>query len=98
MRNCLPRQARSYHTSFEGVADREARNFQTGNSHTQYQIYWATRFAYVNCLSEHEPIHTLQSSSKRSLTLNVADTVLSTRDFFYTCCSGCLKQSAGQYS
>jgi hypothetical protein len=35
----------------------------------------------VNCLPEHEPIRTLRSSSKRLLTVNVADTVLATRGF-----------------
>jgi len=60
------------------AADREAHNFQTGNSFIQYQIY---RTASSFILSDYQPVRTLRSSSKYLLTVNVAETVLVARGF-----------------
>ena len=75
----------SYHAGFEEVAlaaDREAHDFQTGNSFIQYQIYGTTGQQVY--LRDYQPVRTLRrirSSSKHLLTANITETVLATRGF-----------------
>jgi len=78
----LTRQVRSYHIDSQGVAlaaDREVQNFQTGNPFIQ--IKSTEQPVYLRELSDYQPVRTLRSSSKHLLTVNVAETVLATRDF-----------------